>query len=90
MTSFSLFDKKGEFFAVLHCKYFVSAQSLENFASGFSLSVIGVKKQLFNFSVEALLVKQKTKIKKPNKRRIDSKRMILKQKCKKTTSNLTK
>jgi hypothetical protein len=51
---------------------------------------MGVKKQLFNFSVEALLVQQKTKIKKPKKRRIDSKRMILKQKCKKTTSILTK
>jgi hypothetical protein len=51
---------------------------------------MGVKKQLFNFSVEALLVQQKTKIKKPKKRRIDSKRMILKQKCKKTASILTK
>jgi hypothetical protein len=90
MTSFSLFDKKGKSFAVLHVKYFESAHSLENFISGFSLSVIGVKKQLFNFRIEALLVQQKTKIKKQKKGRKDSKRMILKQKCKKTTSILKK
>jgi hypothetical protein len=71
MTSFSLFDKKGEFFAVLHVKYFVSAHSFENFDSGFSVSV---KTKIF--FLPGLEEKANTMLLKDKKRKIKKTRVV--------------